>query len=390
MDVYILDDNLLRTEIVEQYESMIWTERYQAYGDFQLDIDPNLADVPLFRQGTFLGCDKSQRVMYIDSTEEKNADDGNRLLVVKGKSLEAKMLERPNGYVANLGTAITLGNGTTTKPADIVRALFTAICVTNASFTADQMPFIQAGVYSPTSGRMAEPTDTPSIQTTIGDLYATIKGICEVYGLGFRIIRPLDDSKIYFEVYMGYDRTSSQTALPAVVFSTALDNLTDTSELIVSDSFKNVAYVYAPNGTRTVYGSGADASTTGFNRKVLVVDASDITDAAGAGLNAKLDQRGKEELAKANVVVGFDGQIPQSGSYFYGTDYHLGDLVEKRSDKGVVSQMRVTEQIFISDKEGEKSYPTLTINSLLVAGSWDAVSPAKYWDIYTTEVWDSM
>jgi hypothetical protein len=389
MEVFILDGNLLRTEIVEQFESMIWTERYQGYGDFQLDIDPSLADSPLFNQGTFLGIDKSSRVMYIDSTEEKNNDDGKRVLVCKGKSLEAKLLERPNGYVANVNAAITLGNGATT-PANIVRNLFTAICVSNATQVNDQMPFIQPGVFSPTSGRIAEPTDTPTIQTTIGNLYETIQNICRVYNLGFRLIRPLDDSKLYFEVYMGYDRTTSQTAKDAVVFSSALDSLTDTSELIVSDGLKNVAYVYAPNGTTTVYGNGADANTAGFDKKILVVDASDITDAAGAGLTAKLVQRGTEELAKNRILQGFDGQIPQSGSYVYGTNYELGDLVEKRSDKGTVSQMRVTEQIFVQDKTGERSYPTLTINNILVSGSWDAVSPAKNWDIYTTEVWDGM
>lgn len=390
MQLYILNSSLLRDEIVEQYESLIWTERYQAFGDFQLDIDPSLADSPLFSQGTFLGIDKSQRVMHIDSVEEKNNDDGKRVLTCKGKSLESKLLERPNGYVVNVSTPIVLGNGTTTKPADIVRNLFTAICVTNGTFANDQMPFIQAGVYSPTAGRITEPTETPVIQTTIGSLYETIRQICEVYGLGFRLIRPLDDSKLYFEVYMGYDRTAAQTARDAVVFSTALDSLTDTSELTVSENLKNVAYVYAPNGTMTVYGNGADANTAGFDRKTLVVDASDITDVAGAGLNAKLTQRGMEALAQSRILQGFDGQIPQAGSYVYGTNYELGDLVEKRSDKGTISQMRVTEQIFISDKTGERSYPTLTVDSLVTAGSWDAVAPNRNWDSYTTEVWNNM
>jgi len=389
MELYILDSNLLRTEVVESYASLIWTERYQGYGDFQLDIDPVLADTPLTQQDTMLAIDKSDRVMYIDSVENKFQEDGTRLLIVKGKSLEAKLQERPNGYPANSNTPLVFGNGTSQTPGTIARNLITSILRTNASFVNDQMPFLQADSYSAT-GRIAEASDTPIIQSSVGDLYSTIKSICETYRLGFRIRRPLDDSKLYFDIYTGYDRTSGQATLPAVVFSTQLDNLTDTTELITGENYKNIAYVFALNGSLLVYGDNADSNTAGFNRKVLVVDANDIADAAGSTLTAKMTQRGKEALAAARIAMGFDGQIPQNGSYKYGTDYFLGDLVEKRSDTGIITQMRVTEQIFTSDHEGEKSYPTLVIDTLLTAGSWDAVSAAKYWDIYTTEVWDSM
>lgn len=390
MQVYILDSNLLRVEIVEQFESMIWTERFQVFGDFQLDIDPSLADVQLFTEGTYLMIDKSERVMVIDTAEEKNNEDGKRVLEIKGKSLEAQLMQRPNNYAAIATgiapTPLVLGPGV---PAALMRSLFNTCCRANAAIATDNMPFIQADTYS-SSGHIPEPTDVITVQTEIDSLYNTLKSLSDVYTLGFRIRRPADDSKLYFEVYTGYDRTSSQTTRDAVVFSNALDSLTDTTEFRTAENFKNVAYVFAPNGSRVVYGNGADGTTSGFNKRVLIVDASDITDAAGAGLNAKLDQRGQEELAKSTVILGFDGKIPQNSAFVYGTHYGLGDLVEKRSDKGTVSQMLVTEQIFVSDKEGDRAYPTLSLKSTIVAGSWDSISPAKTWDSYTTEVWDNL
>lgn len=389
MELYILDSNLLRTEVVESYESLIWTERYNKYGDFQIDIDPASADIPLMIQGTYLGLDKSQRVMYIDSVETQNQEDGTRLVVIKGKSLEAKLMERPNNYASIKNGSAPSPLIRTGLPAAIMRTIFNETCRTNPDIANDAFPFIQADSYSST-GHIAEPSGSVTIQSPMDTLYNTLKDIAEVYKLGFRLIRVADDSKLYFEVYTGYDRTSSQTARDAVVFSADLDNLTGTSELTTSENWKNTAYVFAPNGSRIVYGSGADASTTGFSKKILLVDASDITDTDVATLNAKLDQRGAQELAKNQIALGFDGQIPNNGSYVYGTHYMLGDLVEKRSESGTVTQMMVTEQIFAQDKEGEKSYPTLTIDSVIAAGSWDAVSAAKYWDIYTTEVWDNM
>jgi hypothetical protein len=54
--------------------------------------------------------------------------------------------------------------------------------------------------------------------------------------------------------------------------------------------------------------------------------------------------------------------------------------------------MRVTEQIFISDKEGTRSYPTLSLTAYITPGSWAAYDPTKAWfdlDSDTTDVWSN-
>ena len=406
MEAYILDDKLRRIEIVEQYESFVWTERYVSRGDFVLDVPPNISESRYLTKGTLLACDKSDRVMVIKSVENSVSAEGVRLLKVTGPSLETVLDERPNRYTellagtTNDGHPLILGGsggvgGAGATPAAIARQLFSDICITNTAFgNADRIPNIQAGAYYSTVGAIPEPTDTPVMQTEIDTLYGTIKNICDTYRLGFRLVRiedavPSNPAMLYFEVYTGFDRTSGQSALPAVIFSSALDNLTDTSDFSSIAGLKNVAYVFAPNGSRVVYGEGVSTAISGFDKKVLIVNASDITDAAGAGLNAKLDQRGMEELAKYRVIVGFDGQIPQDSSLIYGVHYKLGDLVEQRSDTGALNIMKVTEQIFTSDKEGEKSYPTLTVDKLVVPGSWDAMLASIHWDD-TTGTWDSM
>ena len=398
MDLYILDSQIRRFEMVEQYKSLIWTERYSAKGDFVLEMDPVLAERELFVKGSFLACNKSELVMVIDNVEIANNDDGERVLKVTGPSLESVLEQRLNSYTKILlGQAaipLTLGP---LAPATMIRNMFSDVCVTNTAFSygsptvyPERIPFIQAGVYHSTVGMIAEPSVTPTIQTEVGELYTTIKNIADMYRLGFRLIRPAEDSKLYFEVYTGFDRTTGQTVNAPVVFSSEFDNLTDTSELTSISGLKNVAYVFAPNGSRAVYGENIDSTVQGFDKRVLMVDANDITLAAGASLNAALDQRGLEELAKNRIIIGFDGKIAQNSSLVYGVNYGLGDLVEQRDDKGTFNVMRVTEQIFISDAEGEKSYPTLTLDALIVAGSWDAVLATKYWDVYNTETWDSM
>lgn len=403
MDVYILGDDLRRSEVVEQYESFVWAERWSEQGDFTLTIDPSFADANLFEKGKMLACEKSNRVMIVQTMENTKNDDGIRLLKITGPSFESVLEERVNYYdnfvlpapTPNDPTNKTWGDGSTLKPMAIVRSIFNAACVTNTVVPEDVIAQMQSGDYYSKTGMIAEPSDVPVIQSEIDSLWNTIKTICDTYRMGFRIVRiedpvPTNAPKLYFEVYTGFDRTANQTTRPAIVFSSQMDNLTDTSELSSISGYKNVAYVVAPHGTRMVVSSDVSSTPSGKDRKVLFVNASDIDDAAGAGLQAKLEQRGQQELAKTRVIVGFDGKINSNTGLIYGTDYMLGDLVEQRSDSGSRRIMRVTEQIFVSDKEGERSYPTLTQDALIVAGSWDSVLATKRWNDYTTEKWDSM
>jgi hypothetical protein len=405
MEVYILDSSFRRTEVVEQFESFIWTERWADQGEFSLDIDPSFPDSTLFEKGKYIACDKSDRMMVVTTVENALADDGTRKLKVTGASFESIMEERANFYdmftlagstvTDNPPISKTWGNGTTDKPMALVRTIFNAACVTNSIVASDIIPQMQSGDYYSKTGMIAEPTNTPVIQSQIDSLWNTIKTICDTYRMGFRIVRiedvvPTNAAKLYFEVYTGFDRTAGQTALAAIVFSNQMDNLTDTSELSSISGYKNMAYVVAPHGTRLVVSADLVGTPTGNDRKVLLVDANDIDDAAGATLQSKLEQRGQQELAKTRVIVGFDGKIPIRSGLMYGTDYKLGDLVEQRSDSGARRVMRVTEQIFISDAQGERNYPTLTQDSLIVAGAWDAQLATKKWDDFTTEVWNSI
>lgn len=79
-----------------------------------------------------------------------------------------------------------------------------------------------------------------------------------------------------------------------------------------------------------------------------------------AEINLEMDQKAAEEFKKYQKVSTFDGEINERSALRYGIDYDLGDLVELRNEDGFTFTRRVTEQIFVSDKEGERSYPTLS------------------------------
>ena len=253
----------------------------------------------------------------------------------------------------------------------------------------DELPVIEGNVIFPTD-TIGAPTEEIIYAPEPMTLYKAMKDLADAYSIGFRIVRHPVSNLLYFDVYMGSDRTTSQFTLDAVVFSPDLENLRNTSKLDTTALYKNVAYVYSPVGREDVYPIDVDPSIEGFERRVLLVRADDITDPDPPTATAQMIQRGNEELAKHRRISALDGELAQTSQYVYGTHYHLGDLVELRDDDGTTAQMQVTEQIFVSDREGDRRFPTLSVNVFITPGSWLAWDFAQEWDDLTTEEWEDL
>lgn len=353
MDVYILDNQLRRVEVVDTFQSLIWTERYADIGDLQISIAATEKTRLQFTPGTRLAINGSYRVMTVETAEDVTDDDGKKILNVSGRSLETLLLERvARNTTASLDTTPTWD--ITETPGFIARKMFEDICVTGVITSDDIIPFIQPGTIFP-ADTIPEPTVSITWNQDPESLYSAIKDVCDAYDLGFRLVRNFDQSQLYFNVYSGNDRTTGQSNLPPVVFGTSFDSLENTTEFSSIKNLKNVAYVTHPTAAlEIVYPEGASAPS-GLSRKVLHVKAA--TEHSTPALRTQL---AREELAKYRAFYAFDGELNLRSNYKYGVNYGLGDLVEFRNDDEVGSIRRVTEQIFVHDREGERSYPTLT------------------------------
>ena len=379
MDLFTLDPLNRRQYVIDQYQSLIWTERWQAYGDFQLNIQSTYGARSILKPDTWLALDRSDYVMRIESVEDDDNSDGSRNLIVKGRDISSLFDDR---FVPRYSY-------TTMTPGDTARNMFHQVCVSGTWDAGDIITGITEGTFMPAS-TILEPADPITID--FSDPTATlfdgmVTQILTKYDLGFRILRKDSTGGLYFDVYAGSDRTTDQTTLTPVVFSVQLGNLQNTKELTDISKAKNVAYVKKDTGAyQIVYGTGVDPTTAGFERRVMQVDASSLT----GGTTDQFTAAGLEALAGARTSFLFDGEVSQQSQYVYGRDYNLGDLVEQQNIDGIVTNMRVTEQIFSSDNTGEKHYPTLVANETINAGSWLAWNNNKAWfdlDSDTTDVW---
>lgn len=387
MEIYTLDPLLRRSELFDDFESLIWTERYKQYGDFEMRLYSSYRARILLKVDTLLAMDRSNRIMKIETVEDSVDSENRRILNVKGRSIEILLFDRvAKESTSDLTTSPSWVISEMT-PTNIARKIFHDICVTGVLSSYDVIPFIFEGTFTEASN-IPEPVDLVSVEIQPTTVYDAIVQLADIWNFGFRILREGDASKLWFDVYTGSDRTSGQSTLPAVVFSPQLDNLQNTKELVTIEGSKNVAYVYSPSGFQMVYAEGVDSDITGFERKVLMVDANDITSETTSDVPAALIQRGIEELSKARTFQAFDGEISQASQYKPNVDYNLGDIVELRNTDGVTNNMRVTEIIYAADREGERSYPTFSMNRFINTGSWLAWLNNKMWSELDDEEWD--
>lgn len=391
MDVYVLDEKLRRIDIIDDYLSLVWTDRWQDWGEFELEV----ISTEIYRTTLVIDAKlvitQSDRIMVIESVYDTVSTDGRKTLKVSGRSIEFLTDERIaklnlNGLESNPVWPLS---GT---PGNIARDVFKRICFDGQLSASDKIPFLVSTQYEPPYNAIQEPTDVIKIDQEVDTVYNVIKSICEAYKLGFRlrfqtvatVDQPVKD-RLVFEIYSGRDLSSA--GFGQVIFSPALDNISDTKRYTSITDQKTVAYVMAKFGTRVVYHPGYNANTPGFKRRVMLVK-SDSDLPAGTALQNMLEREGKEALAKTIGYVMLEGEVPKSSAYIYQRDYQLGDLVEMRHEDGTMAKMRVSEQIFTSDASGSKYYPTLTHDLTVEPGTWAGWDGQMVWE-EATATWQT-
>lgn len=354
MQLVVLDTSFSVVQVIDSYDSLIWTERYADYGDFELVL-PFLNGVLYYINfDNYLAIKESSTVMVIEQIEiETNIESGNKLKV-SGRSLESILDRRIvwkqtilNGKLQN-GVQKLL-NENIIQPTDSSRKI--------SNFTFEE------------SSDTTITGLTIEAQYTGDNLFDVIKSICDVYGLGFRI--SLSDSGFVFSLYNGKDRSYDQIVNPYVIFSPMYDNLISSNYLDSTKNLKTVTLV-AGEGEGTArktkevpIDSGAGS---GLSRREMYTDARDISSTDGeetlteAEYNSQLVERGKEKLTEYTRVTSAEGEADtHSTSFTYGEDYNVGDIVEVVNEYGIETKARVIEFIRSESESGYDMYPTFSI-----------------------------
>lgn len=349
MEFRILNKDLIDIDILDTYESMIWTDRYSRCGDFEFYIPANRRTLDLLREDYYIWHRDSEHVMIIeDRMINTDVEEGN-FITVTGRSLESildrRIIWQQTILTGNLQNGIQkLLNENIISPTDPDRK------IDNFIFEASTDPNITSL--------------TVNAQFTGDNLYDAIVSLCETNEIGFKVILS-DDNKFVFKLYAGQDRSYDQIQNPYVVFSPGFDNLLNTNYVESKKNLKTVTLV-AGEGEGLERRTTTVGGGTGLDRRELFTDARDIRsetsegDLTDAEYLAQLEERGIEKLSEHQISQVFDGQTENLIMFKYGVDYFMGDIIQLENEYGLISKSRVTELIRSHNSEGVNIYPTFT------------------------------
>lgn len=353
MELWVLDKDYKSVDIIDTFTSIIWTDRYYGYGDFELSALCTPYLVSILQKGFHLWCKESEHLMIIEEIQIGSSEEGLTLLV-SGRSLES-ILERRIVWNQTILDAPfqdcveKLLNENVISPSDSKRK------IENFIFQKSELQ------------TLAE--ENIQAQFRGETIYECIKSICEEKKIGFKIIRA-DDGQYTFSLYEGVDRSYEQILNPYVIFSPNFDNIEESNYLEKETDYKNVVLVGGEgdgSNRKTVEVSLDDKEYTGLERREYFENASDISSTTSSGTvsaedyKKQLTQRGKEVLSDLGVYHYFDGTVDIDRVFKYRTDFSVGDIVQLSNEYGIESRARIIEMIMSHDSEGEKMYPTLEI-----------------------------
>lgn len=346
MNIYVLNPNLEFVGVIDTFNSVIWTNRYYTYGDFELYLSVTEKNLSILQEGYCLVREgKETNAMIIDKIViSTNIETGN-YLTVTGKCLKSIVYRRiiwnQTNMVGQLEVCINrLLNENIISPENSSRKISNFInrntLVTGISVTA---------------------------QYTGNNLGETIAAMCQNYGLGWDVLLDISNKRFIFILYKGTDRSYNQSEVPWIIFSNEYENLLTTTYTFDKSKYSNVAKVAGEGeGIARKYVTIGNAS--GLSRYELYVDARDVSSNDGeinaSEYNSQLLERGNEKLAEVDFTENFEGEVEANYTYQYDRDYFLGDIVEVINEYGIAASTRILEVIQSEDDSGIYTIPTFS------------------------------
>lgn len=334
------DDTFDNIGEVNQYNSLIWPDKFNGYASFELSAPITNENSEYFKKGNILWCggDNAAVVEIVKSTID---DKGTKAFNVKGRTLEMLLTTRIIWGTYNASNKYT---------SSIMYEVVNQNCISPAN-QKRKIPYLECAEDKQLGGKM-------SIQKTGGDVYDVLTTIASNKDLGFNVLFRPKEKKLIFEVVAGTDRTTEQSDVEPVEFSTDLEDILSSSYYTNSQDKKNVAFVQGEgDGASRVSQVSGNDELEGLARKELYVDARDLqsksTGENGIAISltpdeykAALVNRGDDKLSEHDTTETFEAQIRVFGDvqYEFGKDYQKGDKVTVRDRQlNVVVSARITE-----------------------------------------------
>ena len=418
MDFFTLGPSHQPDKLFENYDSLVWSERYSRYGDFELvsaNVQATMSALPL---ETIVSIRESTVPMIVEQIKIASDKTSGSRVTVSGRSFET-VLDRRSAVstlpaetprlpwtvpaskpsdAAYLAIRKVIGDVSRTVPNEIIPAIpeselvspLDAIPGIDLPPPADYTPArfgipewvpsrayekgfvvlhndifyralvdIEAAESDPpnVSSRWVIDNTNPDRQNfeiRAADLYTTVIEMLNTNHHGLKAVRPPQGGS-----KISLEIYNGADLTNALILEAKHDQLENPTTLLSYRDSSNVAYVYGANGAQIVQ-KNAGPPPSGLSRRVMTVDEM----AEGVLTTEELRiSRGLVELYKRNTTALYDGEASYKVAQGYNRDYYLGDIITLIGEYGGASPVRVEEFIRTKDASGEKAYPTFEVVS---------------------------
>lgn len=445
------DTTYVPDEMVEGYTSMIWTERFLPGGEFELRTPVIDETLDLLPEKSFISHLETDVVMRVETRNIGVNAEGVPELLVKGRDVNTIFSQR---HVESKYQKKRKMGGSY-RPAGAA-----AVLIFNAIDNNTGEDVSRAGkddeVWTPypwgTKDKIPGVSVSDSVPSGVGDtkrwwleegpLAEQLLNILIKGDLGIRSIRPayppsgdtwtivtvannapasygeitrtdhVNVSQLLFDIYMGVDRSHTQSVNDHVIFNVVHGDFDKQEYLFSVENLKTACEVMSSIPIPDVYRNSADEAKTGWDRLVMSYDAgepeypdepakpehpkepkSTASEADKAQYQDDMDDYrdeldvwqpkhdnwvvkrdninaeftddatddAKNQLKRQRRTSLFTGDITPFAEYRYKTHYDLGDTVSLFGDYGQVQKMIVSEYVRTEDAEGDRGYPGLVL-----------------------------
>lgn len=384
MEATILDRSLKAIDVIDTYQSFIWTERYDEAGDFEVYTTMESGPSASAKKGYYLWNKDSDRLMIIETLGYDSDEEAGDSFTISGRSLES-LLERRVVWWKVVFSADDKGNKPNLQNG-IARLLFeNAIIPTseqikkygvNPKHVTTLPREIPNLIFEESTDERITKLDFEA-QYLGDDLYKVISNLCKENEIGFKITLNENDQFV-FKLYAGTDRSygtedEPQIQNPYVIFSEKFDNLINTDYIDSDEKLKNVALVvgeseYNADGEEIHRISYEEGGVVGLDRRETFVDSTSmgLEDEYGgimsaARYQAHLRQKGIDALIENTPVPAFAAEVEPNVMFTYGEDYFVGDIVQITDKYGTEARAYISEYMRSCSDSGVNAYPTFKI-----------------------------
>lgn len=255
MNLYILDTDFSAIDVIDNYESLIWTDRYLEPGDFELYLRIGTKIPSVIKTGRYLIQKDSDHIMIIEKIEvETDVDDGNKL-IVSGRSAESlldrRVLYEKIDFIKDSGEGLSVWWPLRRA---IVNNLISATIIYRR-FLDPNNPYEDKDRerYYHSLLELEDPSQEiinimvkEDVSFNVGDnLLDLVTKICKDYNLGFKITFNKTRTILILSFYLGVDHSDKSKA-NFVIFSANYENLLESNYHVDLKTYKNVALCEGP------------------------------------------------------------------------------------------------------------------------------------------------